>query len=195
MALPGGAAAIREPWRTAAAYLERAGRPVPGERWDVVRQSLRVNAPPSSGMGRLFDAVAALGLRVTYEGQAAAELERLAESAAAEPDSCAVTSGAIVGADLVRAAHDDLAAGRPPAELAAALHEGVALAAARVCEAAAEPRRALGRLVPEPETARLYPRDASGASAYSPIGWCRRTNGGLSYGQAAVAAERISSCA
>ena len=58
--LPGGEAAIREPWRTAASYLEAAGRPVPFEDWRQVRQSLKVNAPLSSGMGRLFDAVAAL---------------------------------------------------------------------------------------------------------------------------------------
>ncbi len=62
--LPGGEAAIREPWRVASAYLERAGRPVPFERWGLVRESLKVNAPLSSGMGRLFDAVAAvLGVR------------------------------------------------------------------------------------------------------------------------------------
>src|SRR5918912_73778 len=64
-----GEAAIREPWRTAASYLERAGRLVPFERWPVVRETLKVNAPLSSGMGRLFDAVAALlGIReeITY---------------------------------------------------------------------------------------------------------------------------------
>ena len=62
--LPGGEAAIREPWRVAAIHLERAGRPVPWPRWEVVRHSLAVNAPASAGMGRLFDAVAAvLGVR------------------------------------------------------------------------------------------------------------------------------------
>ena len=82
MPLPGGEAAIREPWRVAASYLER-GRAAGAVRaaGTVVRQSLQVNAPLSSGMGRLFDAAAALlGVRetVTYEGQAAIELELLA---------------------------------------------------------------------------------------------------------------------
>src|SRR5262249_37620158 len=86
--LPGGDAAIREPWRTAASYLEPEGRPVPFGRWARVGESLKVNAPLSSGMGRLFDAVAALiGVReeVSYEGQAAIELEHLAGDTAAEP--------------------------------------------------------------------------------------------------------------
>ncbi|MBA2475014.1 MAG: carbamoyltransferase HypF [Actinobacteria bacterium] len=137
--LPGGEAAIRQPWRTAAAYLERARRPVPFERWGVVRQALAVNAPLSSGMGRLFDAVSALlGVReqVTYEGQAAIELEVLAGSTAAEPYPWRFGDGAA----LVAAAHDDLAAGRPRAEIAAAFHETVAAGAAGACAEAAEPR-------------------------------------------------------
>ena len=86
--LPGGAAAIREPWRVAACFLERAGVPVPFERWPAVRESLQVNAPLSSGMGRLFDAVDALLCgreEVTFEGQAAVELEHLAGAVEAEP--------------------------------------------------------------------------------------------------------------
>ena len=65
--LPGGEAAVRQPWRVAAAHLERAGLPVPWPRWSTVRESLKANAPPSSGMGRLFDAVAAV---LGFDGEA-----------------------------------------------------------------------------------------------------------------------------
>ncbi len=98
--MPGGARAIREPWRMAVAYLDATGS-VPSSVLDrlsrgvgrsavrVVRQMLAraVNAPQTSSAGRLFDAVAALaGVRyvVSYEGQAALELEWLAETL--EPD-------------------------------------------------------------------------------------------------------------
>ncbi len=141
--LPGGEAAVREPWRIAAAYLERAERPVPFADWSRVRESLKVNAPLSAGAGRLFDAAAALlGVRerVSYEGQAAIELEQLAGHVEAEPYSCREEDGRILGADLIAQAHDDLAAGRDRAEIAAAFHEGVALAFAEACVCAAEPK-------------------------------------------------------
>jgi len=196
VALPGGAAAIHEPWRTAAAYLERAGRPVPFPGWPALRPVLAVNAPMSSGMGRLFDAAAAvLGVRdrVSYEGQAAIELEQLAGDEAAEPYACGVEGGVIAGADLIAAGHDDLAAGRPRAQIAAAFHEGVAAAAASACAAAEDPKlvvlsggtfqnvrllRSLRRRLEELgfrvlSHARVPPND-----------------GGISYGQAAVAAAR-----
>jgi hydrogenase maturation protein HypF len=94
--MPGAAAAIRQPWRMAAAYLDAAygGEPPAGlavarhnaARWqDVVLMSRRgINAPLTSSAGRLFDAVAALlGVRdaINYEGQAAIELEQWADPA------------------------------------------------------------------------------------------------------------------
>jgi hydrogenase maturation protein HypF len=133
--LPGGEAAIREPWRMAASYLVRAGLDVPWAAWSRVRESLKVNAPLSSGMGRLFDAVAALlGVReaVTYEGQAAIELEQLAGDTAAEPYPWSFGDGTA----LVRHVHADLAAGRDRPEIAAAFHDAVAVGAAGACAAA-----------------------------------------------------------
>jgi len=194
--LAGGEAAIREPWRVAAAYLERAGRPVTDPRWAAVRQSLRVNAPRSSGMGRLFDAVAALlGVRerVSYEGQAAIELEHLAGAVLASPYPCRFAEGVIAGADLVRSAYDDLDAGRPRAQIAAAFHEGVAAAAVQACEQAAEPRVVVlsgGTF----QNQRLLASVGAGllARGFRVLAHRRvpANDGGISYGQAAVAAAR-----
>jgi len=192
MPLPGGEAAIREPWRVAAVHLESAGRPVPWGRWELVRHALKVNAPLSSGMGRLFDAVAAvLEVResVTYEGQAAIELEQLAGDVQAEPYSWSLGPGS----ELVAAVHDDLDAGRPRVEIAAAFHETVATAAAAACAEAAEPRtvvlsggtfqnlRLLGA------TRRCLEEHGFEVLSHRHV---PPNDGGISYGQAAVAATR-----
>ncbi len=103
--MPGGAAAIHEPWRMAVSYLaQHFGRafldfPIPfveqldRRRVEVVlrmieprsnRGERRVNSPLTSSCGRLFDAVAALAgirQRVNYEAQAAIELEMAIEDA------------------------------------------------------------------------------------------------------------------
>ncbi len=84
LALVGGEAAIREPWRLAAAALVDAGLPLDRlARFPRLAQIVRLidRAPRATGAGRWFDAVAALcGLRdaITYEGQAAIELEAVA---------------------------------------------------------------------------------------------------------------------
>ncbi|MGA2470399.1 MAG: carbamoyltransferase HypF [Solirubrobacteraceae bacterium] len=196
VAMPGGEAAVREPWRMAGAYLEQAGRDVPFARWPQVRQSLRVNAPLSSGMGRLFDAAAAvLGVRerVAYEGQAAIELEQLAGAVVAPPYACRVSDGVIVGADLIAAVSDDLAAGRPRAEIAAAFHAGVSAAAVAVCEQAAEPR-IVALSGGSFQNLRLLASVRAGLVARGfRVLQHRRVppgDGGISYGQAAVAAAR-----
>ncbi|MCW3010025.1 MAG: carbamoyltransferase HypF [Solirubrobacterales bacterium] len=199
--LPGGEAAVRQPWRTAAAYLEQAGRPVPFPRWPAVRQSLGVNAPRSSGMGRLFDAVAALlGVReeISYEGQAAIELERLAGDVAAAPYPCRIVGGVVRGADLVAAAHDDLEAGRPRAQVAAAFHEGVAAVSVAAVAAVhrGEPVVLSGGTF---QNVRLLSAVERGLASLGCVTLAHRTippnDGGISFGQAAIAARRIAACA
>jgi hydrogenase maturation protein HypF len=195
--LPGGEAAIREPWRMAAAYLDAAERPVPYERWPEVRQSLKVNAPLSSGMGRLFDAAAALlDVRevVSYEGQAAIELEQLAAEVEAEPYECRLADGVIRGPDLIAAVHDDLEAGRPRAEIAGAFHEGVAAVAARACAETPEPHTVVlsGGTFQNLRLLRSVGRrlDSLGLRVLTH----RRVppnDGGISFGQAAIAERRV----
>jgi hydrogenase maturation protein HypF len=94
--LPGGDAAVRQPWRSAVSWLEAAFpsmeipepldifRRVPERERRLVTQMVRtrVNTVATSSCGRLFDAVASLtGVRheVTFEGQAAIELEMAAD--------------------------------------------------------------------------------------------------------------------
>jgi hydrogenase maturation protein HypF len=99
--LPGGDIAVREPWRMALSYLYQAygtalfNLELPVARYlSEAEQALfitmlekGINAPQTSSCGRLFDAVAALlNVRhhVSYDGQAAIELEALAETADTE---------------------------------------------------------------------------------------------------------------
>jgi hydrogenase maturation protein HypF len=88
--MPGGEAAVRQPWRMALAHLVDAETTLPPlterllpAQTRTVTQMLqrRFNSPLTSSIGRLFDAVASLaGVRdqVSHEGQAAIELEWLA---------------------------------------------------------------------------------------------------------------------
>jgi hydrogenase maturation protein HypF len=92
--MPGGARAIKEPWRMAVSYLYQAygeqlwEQPLPllkrleRSKVETLLQMIRqkINSPLTSSCGRLFDGVAALiGLRemVAFEGQAAMELEMI----------------------------------------------------------------------------------------------------------------------
>ena len=93
--MPGGAAAIREPWRMTVSYLAQTFGPAfleldipfvreldPRRAGTILRMiDRRLNSPLTSSCGRLFDGVAALtGIRaaVSYEAQAAMELEAAA---------------------------------------------------------------------------------------------------------------------
>lgn len=90
VALPGGDKAAREPWRMAVSHLFDAGSSIAAIEARVGKFPARtitrmiergLNAPPTSSVGRLFDAIAAIaGVRdsTTFEGQAAMQLEWLA---------------------------------------------------------------------------------------------------------------------
>jgi len=153
VAMPGGAAAIREPWRMAAAWLDSLyGQDVPdwvdlrdqhGERWgDVCRLARAGLSPATSSAGRLFDAVSALcGIRdvIRYEGQAAVELEQRADRT--EPGSylLPVEAGGPVlrlrAGEIVRAVVDDLGRGAPAGVVAARFHRGLAEGVVAACRA------------------------------------------------------------
>ena len=154
--MPGGAAAIRQPWRMAAAYLRAAFPGGPPSGLDVVKRNERnwaaiislaersVNAPLSSSAGRLFDAVAALlSVRdaINYEGQAAVELEQLADPGETGGYRAAISEGEpfrIQGASLVRAVAGELTEGAPAPVIAARFHNGIAALIEEGCVLARE---------------------------------------------------------
>lgn len=143
--MPGGTAAIREPWRMAAVYLQRAMgddflsldlpfvHNLDRRAWKTLGSMIakRTNCPETSSMGRLFDALSALlSVRgaINYEGQAAIEMEALAD--------CNINHGyefefsddtMVIKADsVIRRAVDDLLDGRPASVVAAKFHLAVA---------------------------------------------------------------------
>ncbi len=216
--LPGGEQAVRQPWRVAAAYLRLAFgddflrldlpfvQQMDRERWRVMAQMIArgINSPPASSLGRLFDAVAALvGLRgtVVYEGQAAIELEMIAEpSEGLYPFDIRAGDdgpGTLDVAPLIRAVVEDLRQGVPIGQIAGRFHHSMAALLATACLRAREQTGlndvALSggvfqnRLLLEQLVDRL---EAEGFDVYLN----RRVppnDGGLSLGQAAIAAARL----
>ena len=221
VAMPGGALAIRQPWRNTYAQLDAA------IGWDEVRRARRrldvvrfleakplatldammrksLNCPLSTSCGRLFDAVAAiLGIcreAVTYEGQAAIELECLVDAPAlAAAAGYRIDLRTKVLTPFWQALLDDLEHGVPAAVIAVRFHRGFGHAVVN-----------MARLLFETEGDKLEPIVAlSGGSfqnkmllglvsgALRDLGLTVLTHrqvpandGGLSLGQAAVAAAR-----
>jgi len=157
--LPGGTAAIREPWRMAVTWARAAvDRPTAERvgdlldpRADQVLAILERGAPTqTTSVGRLFDAVAALlGIRprVTYEGQAAIELEAFATAvdrsdAPAYPVAILETDGAFVldPAPLVASVIDEIDRGIDSTTIAAGFHQGLGTATAKLAARIAEDR-------------------------------------------------------
>jgi hydrogenase maturation protein HypF len=211
--LPGGAQAIRQPWRMAAAWLHAcdphqdpalppALEPhVTPRAWHQVLELARsgIASPLTTSVGRLFDAVAALcGVRATinYEGQAAIELEARCDPHERGGYPFAVAAGTIDPREAIRAIARDRAA-TPAATVAARFHNGLARATVTACVEAAA---ACGVDVVALSggvfaNRRLLTQVKEGLSrAGLRVLVPRRlpaNDGGISYGQAAVAAARL----
>jgi hydrogenase maturation protein HypF len=143
--MPGGAGAIKQPWRMAAVWAERCGvdpaavlADIDAVRRDAVLDlATRDTTHVTTSMGRLFDAVAVLlgGRReVSFEAQAAIELEAMARRvprSEAPVIAVPVDAGAVVDPrPLVAELVGRRRAGAEPALLAAAFHESIGRAAA-----------------------------------------------------------------
>jgi hydrogenase maturation protein HypF len=212
--MPGGAQAIREPWRMAAVYLEAAfGEAIPADlavrrrnddRWARVLHVARCGrfSPETSSVGRLFDAVAALvGVRdsIRYEAQAAIELEQLADPSERAAYRGRFTPSAphrVRGADFVAAAAADLLRGVPPHTIAARFHNGLADLITEVC-AAIRAERGLSSVALSGgvfQNSFLLERTVAALEhrGFRALTHCRvpPNDGGVSFGQAAIAAAR-----
>ena len=155
MPLPGGDAAVQEPWRTAVAYLHAAFGPewtnldIPfAKRMDMRRARLvvqmvasRVNTPFTTSTGRLFNAVASLlGIcdRNTYEGQAPMELEAAADEGvtSALPSEVRRENGALLldPRSYIRSVVERLRENAPAEVISAEFHNGLCDGVVAMCE-------------------------------------------------------------
>ncbi len=210
---PGGDAATREPWRMACAWLgAAAAAPTPAvaavdpARRAAIAALLRTGtaSPVTTSAGRLFDAVAALcGLRgtVSYEGQAAIELEAACDPAerGAYPLPVAVRGGALVldARATVAAAAADVRAGVATGRIAARFHHGLADATAAACARIAA-ERGLGTVVLSGGVfqnlallERTRRRLAAGGLRVLLPRRLPANDGGIAFGQASVAAATM----
>ncbi|MCQ0988207.1 carbamoyltransferase HypF [Jiella marina] len=222
--LPGGAAAVAEPWRNLLAQLRHAFGP---EGWraadgrlglsgpfaerptDAVERMIAsgLNTPLTSSAGRLFDALgAALGCsfeRTTHEGQAAMEAEALAGEPCEPGDAYRFDRTETEGGTLLdpvpafRSLVEDVAAGGSPALVSACFHDGFADAAADLATSLARRHAATtvalsGGVM---QNARLFERlsERLSEAGLTVLGGQEvpMTDGGLAFGQAAIAAARL----
>jgi hydrogenase maturation protein HypF len=214
--MPGGTKAIREPWRMAALYLHRAlgdqflNLAIPfvekldRTKWATIYKMARTNtnSPETSSMGRLFDAVSSiLGLRdsINYEGQAAIELEAIADRAAVGGYQFETAdNGRIIKAEeVIRRAVDDLLNGASAETVSARFHLAVARLIASVAERIRDERR-LNRVALSggvfqnmfllENACRLLAASGFEVLTHSRV---PANDGGISLGQAAIANARL----
>ena len=204
--LAGGDAAVREPWRSAISYLRDAfdgevpiELPVSAERRRVVEAMLdrKLNVFETSSCGRLFDAVASIiGLRqeITFEAQAAIDLELSADPAVTERYPFEIAGEEIDLRPAIRGIVRDRRA-LAVAAIAAKFHNTLAAAIAETCAGIAGGLRRVclsggvfqNVLLVERAAAQLRARGFE-VLLHSRV---PPNDGGIALGQAVIAAERI----
>jgi hydrogenase maturation protein HypF len=153
--MPGSSMAIKQPWRMAMVYLSMAfGEEVGSLRIDLIRRidflkwgilkkaiEKKINTPLTSSMGRLFDAIASLlSIRdeVHYEGQAAIELEMIADHGEREtyPFLVQKDEGSMVidSTEIIRSVVKDLVKGVSTSKISGKFHRTVARLIIETCE-------------------------------------------------------------
>ncbi len=212
--LPGGDSAAREPWRMACEWIaETTGDPLPPvppslagivdpERWAAVARIAGegVASPITTSVGRLCDAVAAIcgaGERVSYEGQAAVELEALADPHERGSYEMPFEDDQLDARPTIAAVAADVAAGAARETISARFHSTLATATARACLQIARAHGVslvvLGggvfqnRLLLEGVAARV---ESAGLRALV-AERLPPNDGAISYGQAAIAAAAV----
>ena len=204
VALPGGARAIKQPWRMACAWLVASGIEPP-VAWRPIAELARsgLASPRTTSMGRLFDAVASLaGIRaeINYEGQAAIELEAACDHGERGSYPIAVSGTPLVidPRETIRAVSADAQAGVRAGVIARRFHRTIARATVEACTtlAAAHATEVVvlsggvfqSRLLLESVSTEL---SATGLRVLVPER-LPVNDGGICFGQAAVAASLLS---
>jgi hydrogenase maturation protein HypF len=153
--MPGSTMAIKEPWRMAMVYLLEAFgdeaiklkidliKRIDLQKWDILNRAIekKINTPWTSSMGRLFDAISALlSIRdeVHYEGQAAIELEMIADQGVKEGYPFHIRQGetpmVIDPAEMIRGIVCNLIDGMSSSKISGKFHRTVARLIIETCE-------------------------------------------------------------
>jgi hydrogenase maturation protein HypF len=153
--MPGGSMAIKEPWRMAMVFLSEAFgeevsslkidliKRIDSQKWDLLKKAIekKVNTPWTSSMGRLFDAISSLlSIRdeIHYEGQAAIELEMIADRRIKEeyPFPIRKDEKPMVTdpSEMIRGIVHDLIDGIPSSKISGKFHQTVARLIVETCE-------------------------------------------------------------
>jgi hydrogenase maturation protein HypF len=165
--MPGSTKAIKEPWRMAMVYLSEAFgdeavklkidliKRMDSQKWEILKRATekKINSPLTSSMGRLFDAISSLlSIRdeVHYEGQAAIELEMIADQEVKQEYPFHIrqdeTPMVIDPTEMIKGIVRDLIDGIHSSRISGKFHRAVARLIIETCEAI-RPKEELNRVV------------------------------------------------